>query len=123
MIETIRIRERRRDPQTFLRVEGRVLAGPVAGPLLARVRCVLGRGVRELVLDLSGVRAIDGGGIGLLLACRRAARLRGARLLVLHARGAARRMLAMSALLEPLEAGRPGPLDRRGPDAALLLSA
>jgi anti-anti-sigma regulatory factor len=123
MIGNIRIRERRTPMRALLRVEGRVLAGPAAGRLLARVRRALSFGARVLVLDLSGVAAIDGGGIGMLLACWRAARQRNATLLVRRARGPARRTLELSALLGPLEGGLPGPAGRRGPDALLLQSA
>lgn len=123
MIGTIRIESHQGDLRACLRVRGRVLGGAGAERLLERIHRALASGARVLVLDLSGVEAIDGGGVGLILACWQAARRRGVRFLVRRAQGSARRILEMSALLRPLEQGLPGPAAGRGHDAVLLLSA
>jgi anti-anti-sigma factor len=88
-----------------------MVAGSGVGGLLRRVRHLLARGVREVILDLSGVPFVDCAGIGILVRCLEEARRRGTYLRVEHCTGPLRRMLSLSALLEPLEgsSGTAGP--------------
>ena len=129
MRQAIRISERRSGERAVLRVAGRLMAGVRAERILRRVRRVLEGGARDLTLDLSAVRSIDCGGIGLLVLCRDAAMRLGARLRVAGTAGPIRTMLVLSDLLDPLENGErtddPEPAHRRrtGQDAPVLLTA
>lgn len=116
MIHITRLLERSGNGRAVVRVEGRIVAGPAARRLLERVRMLLRHGVAQVELDLSRVGVLDCGGLGVLLLCRSEARERGAHLVVRRSRGATRRMLELSALLGPLEAGEAGASRRERAD-------
>ena len=118
-----RINGDRSSGRVVLSVRGPLVAGSGVGGLLRRVRHLLARGVREVILDLSGVPFVDCAGIGILVRCLEEARRRGTHLRVARCTGPLRRMLSLSALLEPLEgrsctAGRHAPF--RGQDVPPL---
>ncbi len=93
-------------------VRGPLVAGSGVGGLLRRVRHLLARGVREVILDLAAVPFVDCAGIGILVRCLEEARRLGSHLRVRRCTEPLRRMLSLSALLEPLE----GRSDTVGPE-------
>ena len=84
-------------------ISGRLVGGEGASVLLFRVHRLLEHGVRRIALDLSGARMMDCSGLGLVLACQRAASRRGAVLRVLRAPASIRRMFEASRLIDLLE--------------------
>ena len=125
MSQAIQISERWMGRRALVRISGRILSGSAAGRLLSRVRAALGRGMRELTIDLAGLTAIDCSGIGALLICLQDAERHGATLRVARSRGPIRSMLVQSSLLDVLERGSlPGKDARRaGQDAPLWVPA
>jgi anti-sigma B factor antagonist len=115
MSQAIQISERWMGRKARVRISGRILSGSAAARLLSRVRAALGRGMRELTIDLAGLAAIDCSGIGALVICLQDARRHGASLRVSRSRAPIRSMLARSSLLDVLERGTlPGKDPRRG---------
>jgi len=115
MSQAIQINERWMGRKARVRISGRMLSGSAGARLMRRVRAALGRGMRDLTIDLAGLAAIDCGGIGALVVCMNDARRHGAMLRVSRSRGTIRSMLAQSSLLDPLERGAlPGKDPRRG---------
>ena len=126
MKSIIRIREGRVGGQALVRISGRILSGAAAGRLLRSVRAALARGRSDLTIDLAGVSEIDCGGIGALILCLQDAARCGATVRVARSRGRIRSMLALSALLDPLEHGRlanDGTRRPSGRDVPLLVPA
>jgi anti-anti-sigma factor len=115
MSQAIQISERWMGRKARVRISGRMLSGSAGARLMRRVRAALGRGMRELTIDLAGLAAIDCGGIGALVVCMNDARRHGAMLRVSRSRGPIRSMLAQTSLLDVLERGAlPGKDPRRG---------
>ena len=126
MKSIIRISEGRAGGRALVRISGRILSGAAAGRLLRSVRAALARGRRDLTIDLAGLAAIDCGGIGALILCLQDAARCGATVRVARTRGRIRSMLALSALLDPLEKGRLASEGMRrlsGRDVPLLIPA
>ncbi|MCZ6696358.1 MAG: STAS domain-containing protein [Acidobacteria bacterium] len=107
MTHRLKIREVRERSRGVLEIRGPLAAGSGTREILRRVRCLLNRGIRRVVIDLAGVPFVDCAGIGMLILCLKEARGRGGELRVRHCRGPLRRMLELSALLEPLQGGEP----------------
>ena len=103
MTHKLRIREVRGRTRGVLEIRGPLAAGSGTREILRRVRRLLNRGMRRVVIDLSGVPFVDCAGIGTLILCLKEARGRGGELRVRHCRGPLRRMLLLSELLEPLQ--------------------
>lgn len=95
------IKQRRTRWGITLRITGSLVTGRRGERLLRTVRRILRRGVRAVTLDLSEVRLLDCGGIGLLVRCRSVAACEGASLRLVGARGPVYEMLRMSALCSP----------------------
>jgi anti-anti-sigma factor len=116
----LKFEARESGPDAVVRVSGRLVGGSDAPILISLVRRLLAHGVRRIAIDLSGARMMDCSGLGLVLACRRAAARQGAVVRVLRAPAAIRGMFEASRLFDLLEA----PDDARtAAGGALALSA
>jgi anti-anti-sigma factor len=73
-----------KDDRAVIRPEADVVAASVAD-LRARMRGLIGAGVRDLVVDLSGVRMVDSAGLGLLISAHNSLRKTGGQISVVHA--------------------------------------
>jgi anti-anti-sigma regulatory factor len=99
MMRACKIDGERSSGRVVVSVRGPLTAGSGIGALLLRVRQLVERGARQVILDLSGVPFVD---------CA----------------GPLRRMLSLSALLEPLQGGTDASAPReeiRGQDVPPLL--
>ena len=76
----------RTDAKAVVQPDGDVVAGAVAG-LRSALRGMVAEGVREVVVDLSGVEMIDSSGIGLLISAHNSLSKLGGNLAVTHASG------------------------------------
>jgi anti-anti-sigma factor len=124
MMRACKIDGERSSGRVVVSVRGPLTAGSGIGALLLRVRQLVERGARQVILDLSGVPFVDCAGIGVLVRCLEEARRRGSELRVRHCTGPLRRMLSLSALLEPLQGGTDASAPReeiRGQDVPPLL--
>jgi anti-sigma B factor antagonist len=74
------IRERQQDDVAVIELTGRLTVDDRPGLLKDAVAAALGRGVRKLLLDLSGVRYIDSTRLGELIAAHITSTRQGARL-------------------------------------------
>jgi anti-anti-sigma factor len=72
------------DTQAVIRPEADVVAASVAD-LRSRIRGLVGAGVRDLIVDLSGVHMVDSAGLGLLISAHNSLRKAGGRISVIHA--------------------------------------
>lgn len=108
MTHRLKIREVRGRVRAVLEIQGPLAAGSGTREILRRVRRLLNGGMRRVVIDLSRVPFVDCAGIGTLILCLKEAKRRGGDLRVHHCRGPLRRMLTLSALLDPLQGREPG---------------
>ena len=72
------------DTRAVIRPEADVVAASV-GELRARMRGLIGAGVRDLVVDLSAVHMVDSAGLGLLISAHNSLRKAGGQISVVHA--------------------------------------
>jgi len=78
---------------TILREENKAIVRPAGDTIVAatipelrlKMRGILDEGVRELVIDLAGVRMVDSSGLGLLISAHNSLRKAGGRFAVIHA--------------------------------------
>jgi anti-sigma B factor antagonist len=75
----------REDNKAVLRPSGETIVAATVPELRSKMRSVVEEGVRDLVLDLSGVRMVDSSGIGLLISAYNSLRKVGGQLAVIHA--------------------------------------
>lgn len=73
-----------KDNRAVIRPEADVVAASVAD-LRSRMRGLIGAGVRDLVVDLSGVQMVDSAGLGLLISAHNSLRKAGGQLSVVRA--------------------------------------
>jgi anti-sigma B factor antagonist len=102
---------------SVLEVHG-ALRVPLRSDLRARVEGVLGRGCRRILLDLSGLLAIDASGIGELIQAYNTTMSEGGVLRIVGANRRVRRLLEISGVFELLTRGAMGEQARdasRGP--------
>jgi anti-sigma B factor antagonist len=76
----LHISERNSGGVTILDLEGKVLLGEESTALREAIRGLLQAGKKSILLNLSGVTAIDSSGLGTLVSCYATARKEGARL-------------------------------------------
>jgi anti-sigma B factor antagonist len=91
---------------------------PLSSDLPARVEGVLGRGYPRILLDLSGLLAIDAAGIGELIQAYNMTTAKGGVLRIVGANGRVRRLLEITGVFELLTRGAMGEQARdasRGP--------
>ena len=81
------------------------LRAPVGSDLRARVEAALRRGYRRLLLDLSGLLAIDASGIGELIQAYNMTTAEGGVLRIVGANGRVRRLLEITGVFEVLTLG------------------
>jgi anti-sigma B factor antagonist len=75
----------REDNKAVVHPEGETIVAATIPALRAEMRGVLEEGVRELVIDLAGVRMVDSSGLGLLIAAHNSLRKCGGSFAVIHA--------------------------------------
>jgi anti-sigma B factor antagonist len=75
----------REDNRTVVQPPGENLVAAVLPELRARMRGIIGEGVRDLAVDLAGIRMVDSSGLGLLMAANNSLRKVGGRFAVIHA--------------------------------------
>ncbi len=75
----------RDENKAVVRISGGDIVAASVPELRARMRGIVEAGVREMVVDLSGVQMVDSSGIGLLISAYNSLRKRGGRLAVIHA--------------------------------------
>jgi anti-anti-sigma factor len=73
------------DNRVVLRPSGEEIVAATVPELRATMRTFIEGGVREIVLDLSGVRTVDSSGLALLVSACNSLRNVGGRLAVIHA--------------------------------------
>lgn len=76
----LKISERNNGQTTILDLEGKVLLGEESMALREAIRRLLDAGKKSILLNLSGVAAIDSSGLGTLVSCYATARKEGARI-------------------------------------------
>lgn len=74
------------DQRVIVRPSGDVVAASVPA-LRSAMREIVGRGARELVVDLTNAEMVDSTGIGLLIAAHNSLNRMGGKLAVIHASG------------------------------------
>ena len=75
----LKISERNSGETTILDLEGKVVLGEESTALREAIRRLLDAGQRSILLNLSGVAAIDSSGLGTLVSCYATAHKEGAR--------------------------------------------
>jgi anti-anti-sigma factor len=88
---------------------GRTLQVPIQDRLRGTIATLLRRGERQLILDLARVEAIDGAGVGELMAAWTAARAGGGALRITRPPRRVRRLLQVAGVLDVLRENRLGP--------------
>ena len=91
-------------PFSILPVDG-ALRAPVTAKLRRRVEALVGRGERQVVLDLADLSDIDAAGIGELVRAFNALKAAGGVLQVAHASRHVRRLLQVTGVLTLLNRG------------------
>jgi anti-sigma B factor antagonist len=76
----LKISERNSGETTILDLEGKVVLGDESAALREAIRRLLDAGQKSILLNLSGVAAIDSSGLGTLVSCYATARKEGARI-------------------------------------------
>jgi anti-anti-sigma factor len=76
---------RKEENRVVVQPSGDTIVAATVPELRAQVRDIVDRGVRDLVIDLAGVRMVDSSGIGLLIAAHNSMRKLGGQLAVIHA--------------------------------------
>jgi anti-anti-sigma factor len=89
MIQTDRQRKvmtvvTREDNKAVVRPAGDTIVAATIPELRLKMRAIVEEGVRELVIDLAGVRMVDSSGLGLLIAAHNSLRKLGGQLAVIH---------------------------------------
>ena len=74
----------REDNRAVLQPSGDIVAAAVP-ELRSTMRGIVEEGIRDLVVDVAGVRMVDSSGIGLLIAAYNSLRKVGGRMTVIHA--------------------------------------
>src|SRR5579863_7695315 len=75
----------REDNRAVVRPSGETIVAATIPELRLQLRGAVDEGVRELVIDLAGVRMVDSSGLGLLIAAHNSLRKVGGQLAVIHA--------------------------------------
>jgi anti-anti-sigma factor len=75
----------REDNKAVVQPSGDTIVAATIPELRLRMRDIVSEGVRDLVIDLSGVRMVDSSGIGLLVATYNSMRKMGGQLSIVHA--------------------------------------
>jgi anti-anti-sigma factor len=75
----------REDNRAVLHPTGETIVAATVPELRSQMRGILDEGIRNLVIDLAGVRMVDSTGIGLLIAAHNSLRKVGGQLAVIHA--------------------------------------
>ena len=70
--------------QTVIQMTGEDIVAASVPQLRAAMRDLLGRGERDIVLDLASVQMVDSSGLGLLIAAHNSLRKAGGQLAVIH---------------------------------------
>jgi len=76
---------KREDNKAVIQPSGETIVAATIPELRLKLRGAVEEGVRELVIDLAGVRMVDSSGLGLLIAAHNSVRKVGGRLSVIHA--------------------------------------
>jgi anti-anti-sigma factor len=71
--------------KAVVRPAGDTIVAATIPELRLEMRGILDQGIRELVIDLAGVRMVDSSGLGLLIAAHNSLRKTGGTLAVIHA--------------------------------------
>jgi anti-anti-sigma factor len=93
-----------RVPFSILPVEGSLRA-PVSAKLRRRVEALVGRGERQVVLDLADLSDIDAAGVGELMSAFSAMKAAGGELEIAHASRHVRKVLQVTGVLGLLNTG------------------
>ena len=75
----------RENNRAVVQPSGDTIVAATIPELRLKMRDIVGEGVRDLVIDLSGIRMVDSSGIGLLIATYNSMRKLGGRLAVVNA--------------------------------------
>jgi anti-anti-sigma factor len=75
----------REENKVVIRLAGDNIVAASVAALRSKMRGIVQDGVRELVVDLTGVQMVDSSGIGLLISAHNSLRKVGGRLAVVHA--------------------------------------
>jgi anti-anti-sigma factor len=75
----------REENKAVVRPSGDTIVAATIPELRLEMRGILDQGIRELVIDLSGVRMVDSSGLGLLIAAHNSLRKTGGTFAVIHA--------------------------------------
>ena len=94
-------------PFSIVPVEG-ALRAPATAKLRRRVEALVGRGERQVVLDLADLSEIDAAGIGELVRAFNAVKAAGGVLQVAHASRHVRKLLQVTGVLSLLNRGAEG---------------
>jgi anti-anti-sigma factor len=76
---------KREDNKAVIQPSGETIVAATIPELRLKLRGAVEEGVRELVIDLAGVRMVDSSGLGLLIAAHNSLRKVGGQLAVIHA--------------------------------------
>ena len=79
------IEVKREDKKAVIRLAGDGIVAASVPELRSQMRGVVQQGVRELVVDLTGIRMVDSSGIGLLISAYNSMRKIGGSLAIIHA--------------------------------------
>src|SRR5271167_2813492 len=60
---SVRITVRKNDDVTILDLEGRIILGPAADSVTRALQDLIAKGVRKIVLNMSGIQQVDTSGI------------------------------------------------------------
>ena len=75
----------REDNKAVVQPSGDTMVAATIPELRLKMRDIVGDGVRDLVIDLSGIRMVDSSGLGLLIAAHNSLSKVGGQLAVIHA--------------------------------------
>lgn len=75
----------REENRTIIRPDGNDIVASTVPALRLKMQEMVGAGVRDMVVDLAGIRMVDSSGIGLLISAYNSLRKAGGQFAVIHA--------------------------------------